>query len=155
MTEIYSSGIVESELSRNGSFASVTKGVSMRPLFSTCRDMIVVKPLASPPKKYDVVLYRGAGGEYILHRIIKVRDDLYIIRGDNTYSKEYVPKDAVIGVLTSFNRKGKSGSPASFSFKLYSRLWNFIYPLRYLYVKGISVLRRIYRKICFKNFKKK
>ena len=104
----------------------------MEPLFRTGRDMVVIKRAEGEMKKYDVVLYRGAGGEYILHRIIKVRDDLYIIRGDNTYSKEYVPKDAVIGVLTSFNRKGKSGSPASFSFKLYSRLWNFIYPLRYM-----------------------
>lgn len=147
MTEIYESIPVERELSEHGSFASVTKGISMRPLFRTCRDMIVVKPPVSPLKKYDIVLYRGSAGEYILHRIIKVKKDFYVIRGDNTYSKEYVPHDRVIGILTSYNRKGKSGSPESLSFKLYSRLWHYIYPLRFVFVKFRTLLIRIYRKI--------
>ena len=147
MTGFYDSGIVEKELSERGSFASVTKGVSMRPLFRTRRDMIVVSPIEKPLRKYDVVLYRGEGGEYILHRIIKVKDNLCIIRGDNTYSKEYVPRERIIGVLTSYNRKGKSGSPESFSFKLYSRFWNFIYPLRYLCVKSRAFAARLYRKV--------
>ena len=147
MTELYESGIVESELSERGSFASVTKGVSMRPLFKTRRDMIVVKPPSSPLKKYDVVLYRGSAGEYILHRIIKVKESHFVIRGDNTYKNEYVPKDKVIGILTSYNRKGKSGSPESFSFKLYSRLWHYIYPLRYLCVKARTMLSKAYRAL--------
>ena len=139
--------VVETELAERGSYASVTKGTSMRPLFRTNRDMIVVAPLKSPPKKYDIVLYRGMGGEYILHRIIKVREDVYVIRGDNTYFKEYVPKERVFAVLVSYNRKGKSGSPDSFSFKLYSRVWHFLYPLRFLYVKLRSLAHRIYRKL--------
>lgn len=143
---MYERGIVESELSLRGSFASVTKGVSMRPLFRTRRDMIVIKPPSSPLRKYDIVLYRGIDGEYILHRIIKVKEDSFVIRGDNTYTKEYVPKDRVIGVLTSYNRKGKSGTPESVSFKLYSRLWHYIYPFRYMYVKARGFLVRAYRK---------
>ena len=113
--ENYESNLVERELAEHGSFASITKGVSMRPLFKTCRDMIVVSPLSAPLKKYDVVLYRGSEGEYILHRIIKLREDICIIRGDNTYSKEYVPRDRIIGVLTAYNRKGKGGSTSSVS----------------------------------------
>ena len=147
MTELYDSGIVESELSERGSFASITKGVSMRPLFKTCRDMIVISPIENPLKKYDVVLYRGEGGEYILHRIIRVGEEICIIRGDNTYSKEYVPRDRIIGILTSFNRKGKSGSPDTFSFKLYSRIWHYLYPVRFLYVRSRSLLARIYRRL--------
>ncbi len=147
MSEVYEGRIVEAELSERGSFASVTKGVSMQPLFKTQRDMIVVKPLHSVPKKYDIVLYRGASGEYILHRIIKVCREAFVIRGDNTYSKEYVPKDKVIGILTSYNRNGKSGSADSFSFKLYSRLWHYIYPLRLMYVKLKSLFRRAYKKL--------
>ena len=139
--------LVERELSEKGSYASVTKGVSMQPLFFTHRDMVILTPIDRPLKKYDIVLYRGAGGEYILHRIIKVKEDVFIIRGDNTYSREYVPKDKVVALLSSYNRKGKSSSPDSFSFKLYSRVWNYIYPLRYLYVKSRSLAYRAYRKI--------
>ena len=147
MTELYDSGVVERELSERGSFASITKGVSMRPLFRTCRDMIVISPIEKPLKKYDVVLYRGEGGEYILHRIIRAGAEICIIRGDNTYSKEYVPRDRIIGILTSYNRKGKSGSPDTFSFKLYSRIWHYLYPVRFLYVRLRSLLARIYRKL--------
>ena len=50
MTELYDSGVVERELSERGSFASITKGVSMRPLFRTCRDMIVISPIEKPLK---------------------------------------------------------------------------------------------------------
>ena len=143
--------LVERELSEKGSYASVTKGISMQPLFRTQRDMVILTPPNRPLKRYDIVLYRGAGGEYILHRIIKVREDVFIIRGDNTYSREYVPKDRVIALLTAYNRKGKSSSPDSFSFKLYSRVWNYIYPLRYLYVKSRSLAYRAYRKLFKKN----
>ncbi len=146
MTALYE-GDIEKELSEKGSFASVTKGVSMRPLFKTERDMVIIAPLDGEPKKYDVVLYRGAGGEYILHRVIAVKPGFYIIRGDNTYSKEYVPKDRVIGVLVSFNRKGKGVSRDAFGYKLYSRIWNFIYPFRLAYVKTRASLARAYRKI--------
>jgi hypothetical protein len=140
-------GDIEKELSEKGSFASVTKGVSMLPLFKTERDMVIIAPLDREPKKYDIVLYRGAGGEYILHRVIAVKPDLYIIRGDNTYSKEYVPKDRVIGILVSFNRKGKRGSAHSRGFKIYSRVWNFIYPLRLAYVKARRLASGVYRRL--------
>lgn len=147
MTETLSVGAVEKEIEERGSFASVTKGVSMRPLFKTHRDMIVISRIEKPLKKYDVILYRGGGDEYILHRILKVKGDILIVRGDNNYFKEYVPKEKVIGVLTAFNRKGRSGSPDSTSFKIYSRLWRYIYPLRYLFAKTKRLLSRIKRKL--------
>ena len=147
MTETLSVGAVEKEIEERGSFASVTKGVSLRPLFKTHRDMIVISRIEKPLKKYDVILYRGPGDEYILHRILKIKGDILIVRGDNNYFKEYVPKENVIGVLTAFNRKGRSGSPCSLSFKIYSRLWRYIYPLRYLFAKTKRLLSGIKRKL--------
>ena len=150
MTDSYELSEVEREINGHGSFASVTKGPSMRPLFKTNRDMIVVSKIEAPLKKYDIILYRGGGGEYILHRIIGIRKDCFIVRGDNNYFKEYVPKDAVIGVLSAYNRKGKSGSPNKLSFKLYSRLWRYIYPIRFVFAKTRLCLSRVKRKICGK-----
>lgn len=138
---------VEREIIERGSFASVTKGTSMRPLFRTHRDMIVVSKIENPLKKYDIILYRGQNGEYILHRIIGFRGETLVVRGDNTYFKELITSDRVIGILTAFNRKGKSGSPNSFSFKLYSRVWRYIYPLRYLFVKAKGFLLRVKRRL--------
>lgn len=142
----FSPEVIESELAAHGAYASVTKGTSMRPLFKTNRDVIIVKPPVSELKKYDVALYRSILGAYTLHRVIAVRDNEYVIRGDNTYKKEYVAKDRVIAVLTEFNRNGKKHTVNDFSYRLYSRIWNFIYPIRYLFVKARAIIARILRR---------
>lgn len=138
---------VESELLKNGVYASVTSGVSMRPLFKTNRDMVILKRPDTELKKYDVVLYRLTTGRYVLHRIIKVTPDKLIIRGDNTYSLEYVNKSDVIGVLTEFNRKGKRTSVTNKAYVFYSKFWNLIYPLRFVCHKALNLLRKVYRRI--------
>ena len=125
-------GSIEKILQTDGVYPSVTSGRSMRPLFKTHRDMIVLEKITERPKKYDVVLYR-IGEKYILHRIIGIDEErsLFIIRGDNTYKKEYVPFSRVIARLTSFKRKGKHGSVEDRSYRIYSHVWNYIYPIRY------------------------
>lgn len=146
-------GRIESELEKHGFYASNTFGTSMWPLFKTHRDMIVVKRPDSELKKYDVALYQLKSGKYILHRVIGVKDDIYLIRGDNTYSVERVPKSAVIGVLVKYNRKGKSHTTDERFFKIYSRIWHFLYPVRFAVKKTRLLLGRIYRKI-FKKGKR-
>lgn len=140
-------GIIEHELATHGTYASITRGVSMRPLFKTSRDMVIIKPITAPLKKYDVVLYTGAGNKYTMHRIIAVREDCYIIRGDNTYKKEYVTEDRIIGILTEFNRKGKRGTVEDKSYKIYSRFWHYIYPVRHFFHFWRRLAARIYHKI--------
>ena len=77
-------GIIESELEKHGSYASVTRGDSMRPLFKTNRDMVIIKKVDRPLKKYDVVLYTGAKNKYTMHRIVGEKNGVFLIRGDNT-----------------------------------------------------------------------
>ena len=143
---------IEEILARDGVYASVTEGVSMRPLFKTHRDMIILEPPKSRPKKYDVALYR-AGEKYILHRIVRVDEKrgIFIIRGDNTYRDELVPFDKIIAVLTGINRKGKRVDIDGLSYRAYSVFWTAIYPLRYPFGKGRLLLGAIYRKTCGKN----
>lgn len=151
MSECSFSNSVENELRENGVYASVTKGTSMQPLFKTNRDMIILRKPSAELKKYDVVLYRTNAGKYVLHRIVKVTSKQYIIRGDNTYVLEYVDKDRIIAVLSEFNRKGKKRSVDAISYRIYSRVWNFIYPIRWMYVKLRSFAASIYRKLFKKS----
>ncbi|MBQ3016828.1 MAG: S24/S26 family peptidase [Clostridia bacterium] len=145
---------IEEILERDGVYASVTNGCSMRPLFKTHRDMIVVTKPTKKLSKYDVALYR-VSGKYILHRVIGIDEGrgVYIIRGDNTYSKEYIPFKKVIGVLVSFNRKGKRHDVTERGYRIYSVMWNAIYPLRYLARAFLSVPKRLLRKIFRKRSK--
>ena len=138
---------VETVLARDGYYVTLTSGVSMRPLFKTHRDAVVISPPTGELRKYDIALYTYGDGRYILHRVVDVREDCYLIRGDNTYKLERVPKGRVIGVVTSFNRNGKRYDLTEPSYKFYSRFWNFIYPIRYLLFKARNLLSRIKRAI--------
>lgn len=139
---------IEQIIEKDGIYPSVTVGRSMRPLFKTHRDMVILEKCSEPPKKYDVVLYR-IGEKYILHRIIGIDSEknCYIIRGDNTYKKEYVPFSKIIARLTSFKRRGKHGSVEDSSYKIYSRVWNFIYPIRFLFNLFKRCIKKVYRSI--------
>ena len=143
-------GLIEGELLKHGAYASITRGPSMQPLFKTARDMVIIKKPTRPLKKYDVVLYTGGRNRYTMHRIIAVRENEYLIRGDNTYRIEHIPKENIIGILTEFNRKGKRHSTDEMPFKIYSRVWNFIYPVRLLWHKTYLPVRRLGGKVYHK-----
>lgn len=119
------------EMSQKGQYVSLTRGVSMNPMLRHHRDMIIVCPVTKPLKKYDIPLYmRENSDDLVLHRILKVRENDYIIRGDNTYSLEYVPKDYVIGVLKEFYRDGKYiNCETNLKYRIYSVLVVFFHPL--------------------------
>lgn len=119
----------EDLLARDGRLVYKTKGRSMEPMLRQNRDLVILRVPASRLQKYDVALYRR-GNDYVLHRVIRVCDGHYLIRGDNTYASEAVPDEAVIGVLTGFQRKGKQHAVTEKGYRLYVRFWNAIYPLR-------------------------
>lgn len=139
----------EKMLKQNGVLVYKTRGVSMRPLLKQDRDLVTVRPVTGRLKKYDVPLYkRKHDGKYVLHRIIAVHEKDYVIRGDNTYVKEYgITDDDIIGVLTDFQRKKKNYSVEMRGYKIYSRVWNFIYPMRFVLHAVERFLAKIKRKM--------
>ena len=53
-------------------------------------------------------MYKRDNGKHILHRVLKVRRDDYVMCGDNRWAKEYGIQDRhIIGVLTAVIRNGK------------------------------------------------
>ncbi len=135
----------EEILARDGVLVYKTRGVSMEPMLRQSRDLVTIRVLASRLKKYDVALYKR-GDAYVLHRVIAVKKDHYLIRGDNTYALENVPGSAVIGVLTGFQRKGKRHEVTDRGYRLYGRFWNAIYPLRALFMRCRRLAVRAARK---------
>ena len=119
----------EEMLADYGMIAYTTKGRSMEPLFHQGRDIVIISPPNGRLKPMDVALYRR-GKAYVLHRVIEVTEDGYLIRGDNTYALERVPEEAVIGVLTGFKRKGKDYSVEDAGYLRYVRFWCAVYPVR-------------------------
>lgn len=121
---------IEDVLNENGIFVSTTVGVSMYPMLRNRRDTIVVEKYNGRLKKYDVPLYKR-DSRYILHRIVQVRPDSYVIRGDNCYANEYgITDEQILGVLTGFYRGTKKINMQGWGYKAYVRLWCAMYPLR-------------------------
>ena len=136
---------IEDILKKEGVYISTTSGVSMYPMLRDRRDTIVVTPVSGRLNKRDVALYRR-GESYVLHRVIKVLPDSYIIRGDNCLCKEYGITDAdVLGRLTSFYRKEKEINMNGAAYKLYSSLIIAAHPLVALRIKLASRLKRAKR----------
>lgn len=126
----------EEELDKKGILVYTNKGNSMYPLIRQGKDVLIIKKCNARLKKMDVPLYKRESGQYVLHRIIKVNENDYVIRGDNTYSNETgIRDDQILGVLSGVIRSGKEISVNSFSYKLYSYFWYYTYYLRKLIIK--------------------
>lgn len=126
---------IEEMLAEEGVYVSTTSGVSMRPLFADRRDTVIISPVKGRLQKYDLPLYKR-GDQYILHRVIKVLPDSYVMLGDNCVSKEYGITDAdIVGVMTAYYRKDRYGTPKALGYRLYVRFWYYTYPLRKLMKK--------------------
>lgn len=124
------------ELLKSGAEAAVlTKGTSMRPMLREHKDVVIIEPVKRELKVGDVPLYRRRPDEpLILHRILKITPEHYIIRGDNTYENEYVEPSQIVGVLKAFYRNGKyRNCETDKGYRMYVFLNRISYPVRYIY----------------------
>jgi hypothetical protein len=113
----------EEILARDGKLTYTNVGGSMLPLLRQGKDLFTVSRKGMERcKKGDVVLYRR-GKDYVLHRVVEVRPDDYVILGDNCAAKEYGIRDAdILGVMTGYVRCGRGHSTKEAGYRLYSWL---------------------------------
>ena len=137
---------IEEVLEKEGKYVGPTVGVSMLPMLKNRRDTIVVRPKTEKLKPLDVALYRR-GDSYVLHRVLVPTEEGYIIRGDNTYSDEYIPEQDVFGVLTEFFRKDKHYFCTDKKYLKYARRRVKTYKFRRFFVMIKMRIRRLGGKV--------
>ena len=99
------------------------EGVSMLPTLRPNQDIVILSPLPEKLKKYDVVFYRRADGQFVLHRIVAV-GERYTCLGDNQFREEPgVEKEQMIAIMSGFIRNGKEHSVQELRYRIYCRLW--------------------------------
>ncbi|MBR4346475.1 MAG: PqqD family peptide modification chaperone [Oscillospiraceae bacterium] len=132
----------------NEHFTGRFRGVSMMPLLRQKKDVFIARRKGSERcQKYDVVLYRR-NGRYILHRIVEVRPNDYVIRGDNCLANEYGITDSdILAVMTGFIRGGREHSTDELWYRAYSRIHCAIFPVRKIYMKLRRLGGRVLRKL--------
>ncbi len=147
---------MEEILAHNGRLVYSSVGDSMYPLIRQGRDLLVVErpkrwnrlpegTYTEKLKKYEIALYKRDNGKaYVLHRVLSVRNDDYVICGDNRWCCERGINDRhIIGVLTAVIRNGKEIPLSGIRYRLYVFIWCRLFPIRYMILRGKSVVKRI------------
>lgn len=136
-------------LEKDGVLVYSTQGISMRPMLVEGRDNVVIKKIDRKPVPNDVVFYKRDNGPYLLHRLIKVTKDGYIIRGDNCYANEYDIKDRhIFGILEGYYKKDKYiDCKKSLGYKIYVQFNRRTYYLRIAKTRIINFLSRVKHKL--------
>ena len=100
--------IIKEVTSSGGEFCLYTRGTSMLP---TIKEGVHSVMLASPDgiRVGDVILYERENGQYVLHRLIRIKGDEYFTCGDNQFAVEggILPR-SVIAKATTIQAQDKS-----------------------------------------------
>lgn len=114
---------IEERLEKGESIEIIVTGNSMFPLFTTERDKVTLVK-ADRLKNKQIAFYLRDNGQYILHRIVKIKGNDIFCAGDNqTEIEGPLRRDQFKGVVTHFVRKGKKRSVKSLWHKIYTFFW--------------------------------
>ena len=79
----------EDILERDGRLVYTNVGTSMMPLLRERRDLMVIEKKGQERLHWlDVPLFKRDNGQYVLHRVMWVRKNDYVICGDNQWYLE-------------------------------------------------------------------
>lgn len=128
--------LIRETLVESGEVSFVSAGVSMLPTIQDRMDTVTLIKPQGKLRKGDVPFYQRDNGQYILHRVVYVNGDTYVMRGDNQWQNEYnIRHDQIIGVLYSFDRNGKTHKVTDFSYRVYVKFLPIIrYWRKYYYL---------------------
>ncbi len=120
---------MKTALEKYGRYVGTTVGVSMRPMIKSGKDIVVIAAKKGRLGVYDVALYKR-GEENVLHRVLEVKEDGYVTRGDNCAQNEFVPEENVIGVLETYFKGSKQIDLKSKKYLKYVKRRLKYYPVR-------------------------
>ncbi len=112
----------EDYLDRFGTLTYTNVGTSMMPLLRQGKDLFILKKRGPERLEVgDVVLYRRPPDKYVLHRIVEVRPEDYVILGDNCAAREYGIRDEdILAVMTGYVRDGVEHSVTEKAYRDYT-----------------------------------
>ena len=98
----------EEIIAEQGRLVYTSVGDSMSPLIRE-NDLLVIEPVKEPLEVGNIPLYKRDSGQYVLHRIVKIKNGKYTMKGDNRdFIEKGITDRHIIGVLTQIVRSGKT-----------------------------------------------
>lgn len=131
---------------KNLKFEMPVNGTSMLP-FIHAGDLVTLKKITNCKiKKKDVLFYKRDNGQYVLHRVYKIKNNHLFMLGDNQLNVEKnVRSDQVIAKMISYKTKNKTIPVTSFAYRFKVSLWN-VYFIRCIVLKAKWLLLKLKRK---------
>ena len=118
-------------------------GSSMAPFVVHERDTIYFKRPERKLKKGDIAFFQRNNGQYVVHRIYKVKGDEYYFVGDNqTLIEGPIEKGQIFAIVTRVIRKGKEIRPGDPWWLFFEKIWINMIPLRRITIKAYGLIRR-------------
>lgn len=119
-------------------------GSSMSPFLIHYRDTIYFAKPERALRAGDMVFYQRDNGQFIMHRIIRVRrDGCYDIVGDNqTEIERGVRRDQIFAIITKVKRKGKWIGPGDFWWVFFAQVWRRIIPVRRTIARCYAAIKK-------------
>ncbi len=135
---------IEEQLDKDGYVLELSVGNSMKPLINQRTEQLLIEKFNDFPKRKDVVLFKRGSGKLVLHRIISVRKDGFVIRGDNCYKNERVSAEQIIGILKGFYKGDRFvDCDKDIPYRLFVSVWLFSFPLRRFTRYILEMLRAV------------
>lgn len=139
--------VIISAIERGQSIRMTVSGSSMTP-FIYNGDEVEIVPLKSVIKKGDIVLTKSSGGYYVIHRIIKIKKDLFYLRGDaQDYTEKFYDYKNIIGKVSISVHNGSERNHSKEFWKFAGFVWIFISPAGNVFNSVYKNIKRIFIKI--------
>lgn len=142
--------VVGQALKDNGYLVHSITGVSMIPMLRQSQDAVHLVPAQGRLSRDQIALYQRANGSIVLHRVVKVIPEGYIIRGDNCIDNELVLEEQIIGVAQGVYRDGQYYSCQNKAIARFAARQRWTLPYRRLRAFLAKVKRKL-SKIIAKN----
>lgn len=111
-------------------------GSSMAPFLVHERDSIIFSKPQRELQRGDMVFYQRETGQFVMHRILRVKPEgLYIVGDAQTEIEGPVNPSQVFAVVTRAQRKGKWIGPGDFWWWFFRTVWLRLVPVRKIILK--------------------
>lgn len=129
------------EMVEQGMEVSMTvSGTSMEPFLIHGRDRIYFQKPEGTIKKGDMVFFQRKTGEYVMHRVMKVRNCQYYLAGDHqTFLEGPIEETQIFAKVVSVERAGVWITEEECIWKFYANWWRRLFWVR----KVANKFRRI------------
>ena len=133
------------ELTEEGREVGLTvSGSSMSPFLIHERDYICFKKPDRELRRGDMVFYQRESGQFVMHRILKVKPEGYYIIGDaQTEIEGPVDRTQIFAMVTKVKRKEKWTKPGDFWWEFFEHVWPCVIPLRKTAVRFYTKLKQL------------